>query len=329
MSLTIEEVPFGGWAKNLRLANESVELIVTLDVGPRILRFAPLGGRNVFAEFPGMLGGIGESEWMIRGGHRLWTAPEGPHSYAPDNVPVSYSRPDDTSVEIESANEEYGFTKTLNIELQPSTKHSSGTKLGGRVKVTHTLTNSGGKPLDITPWSLSVMAPGGVAIVPQPAFKFHPTEDPALKPVDPAAPKPAVNYDDFLPNRNLVLWPFTVLNDPRFTLGRDFWVVRQQVGAPATKFGILHQEDWVSYQLGDVVFSKKVPYVPGAAYPDGGVNFELFSNTEILELECLAPLGTLQPGDSRTLVELWRLDAAPGDMAQPEVAAAYYKAITD
>ncbi|PTY01440.1 hypothetical protein DB346_11845 [Verrucomicrobia bacterium LW23] len=331
MSLTIEEVPFGGWARNLRLANNTVELIITLDVGPRIIRFAPLGGRNVFKEFAEMLGGTGEAEWMIRGGHRLWTAPEGAHSYAPDNTPVTYSRPDDTSVEIESRNDTFGFTKTLTIELQPSEPGPAPVaggpvNPGGRVKVTHTLGNVGEKPLDITPWSLSVMAPGGTAIIPQPPFMPHPTEAP---PADPSVPPQPVNYDDFLPNRNLILWPFTVLSDPRYTMGRDFWVVRHQDGAPATKFGILHKQGWVAYQLGDMVFSKKVPYVPGAEYPDGGVNFELFTNTAILELECLSPLGALQPGDTRTLVELWRLDATPGDLSNPETAAAFFHGLGD
>ena len=48
--VTIEKVPYGGWENNLRLTDGKVEVIITLDVGPRILRYAEVGGENVFWE---------------------------------------------------------------------------------------------------------------------------------------------------------------------------------------------------------------------------------------------------------------------------------------
>ena len=71
----MENVEFNGWQNNVRLANGEVELIVTQDVGPRVCRFGFIDGPNMFAELDGQ-GGSGEEEWMIRGGHRLWIAPE-------------------------------------------------------------------------------------------------------------------------------------------------------------------------------------------------------------------------------------------------------------
>jgi len=81
-------VKFKGWKNNVRLSNGQVEVIVTTDVGPRIVRFGFVGERNLFAEFKDQQGGTGEKDWMIRGGHRFWIAPEEkPKTYELDNGP--------------------------------------------------------------------------------------------------------------------------------------------------------------------------------------------------------------------------------------------------
>src|SRR5437867_3326516 len=55
----MEWIEYGGWPRCVRLANERVELVVTTDVGPRIIRFGYRGGENVFAEFAGQVGKTG------------------------------------------------------------------------------------------------------------------------------------------------------------------------------------------------------------------------------------------------------------------------------
>ena len=89
MSVKIEKMAWKGWPNCYHVSNGEVDLIVTSDVGPRIMRYGFLGGQNLFVEFPKQLGGGGESDWQPRGGHRIWLAPEDPVlSYAPDNTPV-------------------------------------------------------------------------------------------------------------------------------------------------------------------------------------------------------------------------------------------------
>ena len=68
-----QEIPYAGWKRNLRLQGTTTELVITLDVELRIIRYAFPGDKNVFVELPEQMGGSGETEWMIRGGHRLWT----------------------------------------------------------------------------------------------------------------------------------------------------------------------------------------------------------------------------------------------------------------
>jgi hypothetical protein len=40
----MDVVAFNGWPNNLRMRNGTVELIITLDVGPRILSYKKVGG---------------------------------------------------------------------------------------------------------------------------------------------------------------------------------------------------------------------------------------------------------------------------------------------
>ena len=60
----------------MRLTGGAWELVIVLDVGPRIMHFGFKGGANVFGELDEQLGKSGEASWMLRGGHRLWVAPE-------------------------------------------------------------------------------------------------------------------------------------------------------------------------------------------------------------------------------------------------------------
>ena len=90
----INLIPFAGWPHNLRLCNGTVELISTLDVGPRILSCAQPGGTNPFKQYAEQAGGVGEPIWRNRGGHRLWIAPESLDlTYHPDNAPVAWQQP--------------------------------------------------------------------------------------------------------------------------------------------------------------------------------------------------------------------------------------------
>ncbi|MBY0374933.1 MAG: DUF4380 domain-containing protein, partial [Bryobacteraceae bacterium] len=89
MSSRIEKIPYGGWSNCYRLSNSQIELIVTADIGPRVIRCGFSGGQNFFKEYSAELGGTGEPDWKIRGGHRIWVAPEkGSITYELDNHPV-------------------------------------------------------------------------------------------------------------------------------------------------------------------------------------------------------------------------------------------------
>jgi hypothetical protein len=82
----MDMINYNGWQNCLRLENALVDVVITTDVGPRIIRYGFLGEENEFAELEEHAGQSGGKEWRMYGGHRLWHAPESlPRSYYPDN----------------------------------------------------------------------------------------------------------------------------------------------------------------------------------------------------------------------------------------------------
>jgi len=285
--MNIETVEFGGWQHNLKLSNDACEMIITLEVGPRVLSFATREngriGENVFCVFSDGAGGKGESQWQSRGGHRLWLAPENesahPFTYFPDNAPVEHEIISENRVRFTPPMEPGGAQKETQIELDENT---------ARAIVTHRVTNAGSEALaPLAPWALSVMAPGGIAIVPFAPLGEHPR--------------------DLLPDRKLVLWPYADLRDERLYLGCEFLTLAQDSRKTPIKIGLGHAISWAGYWNRGTLFLKKWRFDTDANYPDLGSTCELFTNSEMLEVESLAPLVSLAPGQSAEHVEEWNL----------------------
>lgn len=279
--MNTEIVPHSGWNRNYLLSNAHLELIATLDVGPRILSLKNTGGENVFHTFEDQLGSSSETEWKIRGGHRLWIAPEDlERTYHIDNHPVEHRKnPDTNEVLLDSIQETGGrILKTIGITLAPDAP---------RATIRHTVRNLDTQPTEVAAWALTVMRPGGIEVIPQPPLGEHPR--------------------DLLPNRAMILWPYTDMSDPRWHFGRDFIMLRQSEGFGPTKLGLAHSESWVAYIVDDSLFIKSFAFLDGRIYADGGCNFETFANSEILEIETLSPLKTLSPGEEITHIEDWCL----------------------
>jgi len=293
MKLVLENCAYGGWKNAVRMRWGSWELVAPLDVGPRILRLGPVEGPNLFYENRSQLGQIGGEEWRMYGGHRFWTAPESEDSYAPDNEPVSLEPIGSHGFRLTGKPQpKSGWQKDLTLTWQDN----------GLIQLEHRLTNLRSEPLACVPWCLSVLAAGGTAFVPQPPYQPHPSELP---------PGQKFSMSDFLPNRQMILWPFTDLTDPRITLHGNCWTLEQRAGSRAFKIGFRHTEGWVGCLLGDLFFAKWIAHDPLASYPDRGSNAELFTNGDMLELESLAPDRPLAGGETATHLEWWHVARVP------------------
>ena len=289
--MSVGIVEYRGWNNNLRLANDDVELIVTLDVGPRVIAYRKPGGFNVLKNYDSMMGGTNEAEWQIRGGHRFWLAPEDlTRTYFPDNRPVAPEVVNDFEVTMTAPIEaEYGVQKTMHLKLA-----AAGTK----VDVTLTVTNVGTTATELAPWGPTVMAPGGVEIIPLPAKFDHPGH-----------PSRAKGPEDFAPNQELILWPYFDFADTRWAFGQKYIRLTQDSTKGPTKIGLAHRMGWVGYLNSQTLFLKRFDYRNGAIYPDRGTRYQTFSNEDMLEMETVGELVTLAPGTSASLHESWELFA--------------------
>jgi hypothetical protein len=283
--VTIEKTAFRGWNNCYRVSNGTVEFIATTDVGPRIISFSFVGGTNVFFVREDFAGQTGGAEWKNYGGHRVWHAPEDKvRTYEPDNGPIDATVVANGLLLTMAPGPVSGIQKSLEITLDPATSV---------VRVVHRLRNAGAWPVELAPWAISVMAPGGFAIAPMPTA-FHP--------------------DRLLPNRALTLWPYTDMRDDRWLWGTDYVLLRHKVIADAarerTKVGLNANLGWAAYYLDGNLFIKRFAYVDGARYPDFNSSLEVFSNSRMLELETLAPLAVLPPGATVEHEERWELHRA-------------------
>jgi hypothetical protein len=279
--MTIEKIAYGGWPNCYRVSNGEVELVLTSDVGPRIMRFGFIGGQNFFREFEDQMGTSGESEWVARGGHRLWIAPEDPvKSYAPENGPVAVKIENRVIEATQPVEPLTGIEKKIAVRMAST---------GACVEVVHTLRNASRETLEVAPWALSMMARGGHGIHGFPPRGTHPEE---LAPTNP-----------------LVMWAFTDLSDPRWKFTKKYMVLRQDpANAVPQKLGTWNAKTWGAYLLNGELFVKKYDTLAGpSAYPDYGCSYETFTNADILELETLGPLTHLAPGQSVTHTENWSL----------------------
>jgi hypothetical protein len=276
----IEPTSYRGWSHCWRVSNGDIELVVTADVGPRVIRCGVPGGQNVFKNFEAQLGTSGEAEWMIRGGSRIWIGPEDPvASYAPDNSPVSIVVEHDRLTATAPVEPLVQVQKQMVIDM-PSR--------GASVEVRHRVRNAGLLPAEFAIWVLTVMAPGGTAVTGLPARGTHP--------------------EVLAPSNPLVLWAFTDLSDPRWSFLRKYVVLRQdsRVKTPQ-KIGSFNPDTWGAYLLNGELFVKRCAADRSRAYPDFGCSFETFTNDEMLELETLGPLCRVAPGQWIEHTEHWAL----------------------
>ncbi len=276
----VEKTDYKGWQNCYRVSNGEVELIVTRDIGPRVIRFGFVGGQNLFKEFPEQMGKTGEDKFQLRGGDRVWKAPEDPvATWVPDNLPVEITLTSTGLVARAPVEPLTMLQKEIEVNMAPS---------GTEVTVSHRITNRSLFSLEFAPWVLTMMAQGGTAITGFPPRGKHPTNLEATNP--------------------LVMWAYTNLADKRWTFTKKYLALRQDPGnSDAQKLGLFNSDTWAVYLLNGEAFVKRATADPTKTYPDFGCSFETFTNGEFLEIETLGPMTTVPPGQTVAQVEHWTL----------------------
>ncbi len=285
--IQIEKREYRGWPNAYFLSDDVIELVVLSDVGPRVVHYSLRGGENQFHEFSDQAGLRGGDEFRFYGGHRLWAWPEVERTYYPDNGPVEVTKTSSGAIftaAIELASPGTSLQKKVSISLSEN---------GTSVTLAHSITNRSASPTELAPWTPTVLRPGGRAILPLP-------------------PRAAMDKEHFQSVSPLTLWSFTDLTDNRWVLGQDFLQLIQREKPAGRRFaeqmsGLFNTAGWGAYVRSGCAFVKRARVIPAGKYPDFGCNFELFTNSEFLELETLGPVVTLHPWEATTHTEDWYL----------------------
>ncbi len=239
------------------LENEFLRLDYLTTTGPRIIGLHAKGAQgNVLAETPDVHWSTPHGEYYLRGGHRLWTAPEDPYYTCPeDGLDIVENG---NKVILKSPVDKSGLEKEIAIQLD-----------GNCVQLEHRVTWHGSEPIELAPWVITQLRLGGMAIL------------------------PLSNTDGLLPNRNIVFWPYSQIKDERLELYDDLILIHGQAADQAFKIGNTNSLGWTAYALGAVLFIKRFKVNRTDRYTDLGSNVEAYVKDACIELESLGTLEML------------------------------------
>lgn len=257
-------------------------MVVTADIGPRVIHFAAKDGENMLHIVESDKGNMtNDDTFRFYGGHRLWRAPEDRVlTYFADNNPVEVAI-NEPIVTFTTVPDRTGLQKQLQITMATT-----------NVTLTHKFYNASDFPMfNIALWGITMMRAGGFGLLPLAARVSH--------------------TERLLPTQQLILWGYTDLGDPRWQIASDYIGLYQDESlTDPQKIGHASFQDhpWLLYVhplTGTFVKQAAVLYQAEASYPDMGAQLELFTNGEMLELETLSPLFNLHPEMAAEHVERW------------------------
>ena len=203
---------------NKRALKNDFLQIEYLTASQRVMSLSLTGKPNMLADISGTPPITTPwGDFHFRGGHRLWHAPEAmPRTYAPDTGEMKITElPGSVILETQT---EPGTGIRKRIEIHLAEDRPSAT-------LTHTLINDGLWPVELAPWTITQFRLGGTAILPMPVGN--------------------VDAAGLLPNRQISLWPYTRLNDPRLSL-RDDYVIFKADALPPFKMGYFNPHGWLA-----------------------------------------------------------------------------------
>src|SRR5262249_19641755 len=153
----------------------------------------------LFKEYAEQLGKTGEEKFQLRGGSRVWKAPEDPvATWAPDNVPVEIAPTPNGLIARAPVEPVSMLQKEIEVSMESS---------GNKVTVSNRITNRSLYSLEFSPWVLTMMAQGGMAITGFPPRGKHPANLEVTNP--------------------LAMWAYTDLTDKRWKFTKKYLTLQQ------------------------------------------------------------------------------------------------------
>ncbi len=282
------------YGKCVEITNGVISALVTAEIGPRIIFFGFSGGQNFMNDNRTLLGGKdmdkpytdffgGGRRWENLGGHRIWLSPESyPETYTPDDKPCTVLKTENGAIFTYAEDTEIGVQKEMEIKMDAD---DTNMQVIMRVK------NITAEDKEFAVWALSVCSQNGTLIIP-------------MNTVD----------TGLLPNRKIVLWPYTDPKAENYYWGKKYITVKQipEGEAYAGKLGTDLNSGTAYYALGDEILCKRYDTNhPSGNYPDGDCSFETYVCNAMIEFETLSELKKVASGETAEHTESWSLCKKP------------------
>lgn len=249
----------------------SYQLEIATEFGPRVMGLRRDDGPQVLARPGGDAGNEPPNGvYRFRGGHRLWAAPEiAEITYAADDHECSVEEVDG-AVTITGPSDDAQLVKEITIRADE-----------GALMLEHTIRRHSGRGPELAAWAITQLPLGGTAILP------------LIGPL--TAP---------LPNRQLVLWPYTSMTDQRLGFGDVAISVSADEGPPL-KLGAGASSRRLGYLRGGQLFLKEIMSKPLGTVPDFGAALQVYVGQGFCELETLGGMVEVSNTRPAILTERW------------------------
>ncbi|MEG1613611.1 MAG: hypothetical protein RR357_05540 [Clostridia bacterium] len=274
---------YKNFGKCLELTNGEIKALITVDVGPRIIFYGYKGYNVLYEDILRTMNKGGEffdknfklgEKWYVYGGHRLWKATEDLKSYVPDNYPIKVVKTERGAIFAPHVQVLTGLQLTMTVEMNDD----------GSLDILESFKNMSTNAQNVAPWGITAMRQGGTEIIP-------------------------LNTTDtgFLPNQNLVFWPYNNRQDKRFTLSTKYAVLRQTKRySEAFKISLFNHYGWSGYAVGKYFYLRKFKVTNGN-YTDYHSNYETYVNGDYLEAEVMGEMTKLEAGAEVLLAERFEI----------------------
>lgn len=277
IAVEIKEILHPAYGTCVKITNGIIEVLVSVELGPRILSYGFCEKENIFFEEKTLFTNEQE-KFFPYGGHRLAVAPEGPDSYYPENSSVIYTLLPDGVEFTPPRRKERELQTAMQLILHEKTSD---------IMLVHTLKNCSKERIYAGIWAITMLQPDGFAILPQN--------------INPA--------DETLPSRLLAFWPGSSPKDHRMHLSEnDQYITIEAIreNRPLT-FGINDVSGWAAYVWKENVLLQRFVHSPDVLYPNHGCSFRASLDQACFQLESFSPLYWVEPGCTIRHVENFSL----------------------
>lgn len=266
---------YADFGKMLFVESGDIKLGISLDFGIRISYLSYKASENLFFEQPKDMTELASDEgWRVRGGHRVWLAPESERDYYPDNLPISYEISNEKITVYQPEDEYLKVKKRIEISFDSD----------NTVRVVNKLQNTDIVCRRFSVWAVTSMAGGGTEYIP---LKY--------------------GNMSYSPVSRVSMWFYTDLGDKRAEYTPGLIKLSHAPYPTRYKIGVGHPNGSVKYVNRGVTFEKIFDVFEQREYPDGNVSFETFMCDHMVEVESLSPLFDVAPNGTVSHTELWRL----------------------